>query len=193
MTRVAIIQGHPDPAPERFCRALALAYAEGARGAGHEVRVVDVARLDFPVLRRRREWEEEPAPEAIRAAQDTLAWAQHVVIVYPLWLGDVPALLKAFLEHVLRPGFALRYREQRLPEKLLRGKSARIVVTMGMPGFFYKWYFRAHSVKSLERNFLAFAGMRPVRHTLVGMVESRDRARNVAWLARLRRLGAGAK
>ena len=47
----------------------------------------------------------------------------------------------------------------------MSGKSARIVVTMGMPGFWYRWYFRAHSLRSLQRNILKFVGFRQnLRH-----------------------------
>lgn len=49
--RILIIIGHPDPGPKRLCRALAASYADGARSAGHEVRLVDVATIDFPLLR----------------------------------------------------------------------------------------------------------------------------------------------
>lgn len=192
MSRIVIVQGHPDPAPERFCRALAAAYEEGARAAGHEVRAIEVTSLDFPVLRRREDWESGPPPAALVGARELIARADHVVIVFPLWLGDVPALLKAFLEQLMRPGFAFRYRKRGMPEKLMRGKSARIVATMGMPGFVYEWFFRAHSVRSLERNILGFVGFGPVRRTLIGQVEG-DRRRNAAWIARMRALGAAAR
>jgi putative NADPH-quinone reductase len=193
MTKITIIQGHPDASVDRFCHALASAYADGARDAHHEVRIIEVASLDFPLLRTRADFEHGTPPPAIAEAQRTIAWAEHVVIIFPLWLGDVPALLKGFLEQVLRPGFAFRYREKGLPEKLLRGRSARLVVTMGMPGFFYELFFRAHSVKSLERNILGFVGFGPVRRTIMGMVESEDRKRNVEWLARVHELGMQAR
>jgi putative NADPH-quinone reductase len=193
MKRIAIIQGHPDPNPERFCHVLAVAYTDGARDAGHEVRMIEVARLDFPLLRTRVDFESGATPPAIADAQATIAWAEHVVIVFPLWLGDIPALLKGFLEQVLRPGFAFHHRERGAPEKLMRGRSVRIVVTMGMPGFFYEWFYRAHSVKSLERNVFAFVGFGPVRRTVIGMVESDKRTRNAAWLERMRALGAEAR
>ncbi|HYA39035.1 MAG TPA: NAD(P)H-dependent oxidoreductase [Candidatus Methylomirabilis sp.] len=60
---------------------------------------------------------------------------------YPLWGGDVPALLKAFCEQAFRPGFTFKMEPGKMGNKLLTGKSARIVVTMGMPPFFYRWYF----------------------------------------------------
>jgi putative NADPH-quinone reductase len=75
-----------------------------------------------------------------------------------------------------------------MPKKLLAGRSARIVVTMGMPALFYSAYYRAHSVKSLKRNILEFCGIAPVRTTLIGMVEGRKQARE-EWLAKLGALG----
>ena len=90
----------------------------------------------------------------------------------------------------LRPGFAFSHAGRRgLPEKLLAGKTARIVVTMGMPGFFYRWYYRAHSLKSLEGNVLAFCGMQPVGSSIVGMVAGMSARRRAAWLARMRAFG----
>jgi putative NADPH-quinone reductase len=190
--RIAIIQGHPDPRPERLCRALAGAYARGAANAGHELRVIDVAALDFPLLRSQEEFERGAPAPAIEAAQETLRWAEHWLIVYPLWLGDAPALFKAFTEQTFRPGFALRYREGKLPEGLLKGKSARVVVTMGMPAFVYRWYFFAHGLRNLERNVLNYAGVAPVRETLIGSVKSLDRRAAEKKLAMLESLGRAA-
>lgn len=187
---ILLILGHPDGSRRHLCHALADAYADGARHAGHEVRVVDVAQLDFPVLRSKEDWEQGPVPPALAPVQQDLAWAGHVVLFFPLWLGDMPALLKAFLEQVARPGFAIGTDHGNpLTAKLLKGRSARVVVTMGMPALVYRWYFRAHSVKSLERNILGFVGFAPVRETLVGMVEQLGEAGVSKWLARLRKAG----
>lgn len=187
--RITILQGHPDPAGGHFVHALAGAYESAAREAGHEVRRIDVARLDFPLLHNAQEWEWKPPAESIAAAQQAIAWAGHLVILYPLWLGDMPALLKGFFEQALRPGFAIgKAAPGRLWKKLLKGRSAHIVVTMGMPAFFYRVYYRAHSLKSLKRNILEFCGISPVRTTVIGMVEGRKDARE-AWLTRLSVLG----
>ena len=104
--RIVVIQGHPDPNSERFGRALANAYAEAARKASHEVRQVDVTSLTFPLLRSQTEWSGSP-PADIAAAQADVAWAEHIVVFFPLWLGDMPALVKGFWEQVFRPGFAI--------------------------------------------------------------------------------------
>jgi len=190
---IVVIQGHPDPAGGRFGHALADAYAEGARAGGHEVRRLDIARLDFPVLRTRADWESGEPPAAIRAAQETIAWAGHLAIVFPLWLGDMPALVKAFFEQLMRPDFAIRASTgPSLWDKLLEGRSARVVVTMGMPALFYRVVYRAHSVKSLERNILNFCGIAPVRTSLIGTIEGAQASRE-RWIARMRKLGKDAK
>ena len=129
--RLTVVQGHPDPAGNRLCHALADAYALGAAAAGHEVMRIEVARLDFPILRTKEEFETGHLPESLVEAQNAIVSAQHLVIVFPLWHGTMPALLKAFIEQVMRPGVALEYREHGFPKALLAGRSARLVVTMG--------------------------------------------------------------
>jgi putative NADPH-quinone reductase len=190
--RIVILQGHPDPAGGHLCHALAEAYASGAKDAGHSVEHIDIARLEFPVLRTKQAFETDPAPPGLGPAQAAIANANHLLIVYPLWLGGMPALLKAFMEQVFRPDFAFRYSANGFPRKLLKGKSARIIVTMGMPAIIYRWYFGAHSLKSLEQNILRFCGIGPIKETLCGMVEAANGKNPQNWLAQMRKHGAAA-
>jgi putative NADPH-quinone reductase len=60
---------------------------------------------------------------------------------------------------------------------------------MGMPALIYRFYFGAHSLKSLERNILKFVGIRPIRETLFGGVETASPARRANWISRMRELG----
>lgn len=187
--RILVIDGHPDPDRARLIHGLADRYADGALAWEHEVRRIDLATTEVPILRSREEWaKRRPAP-AIADAQASIGWADHIVFFYPLWLGDVPALLKAFLEQVMRPGFALNDQGS-LGGGLLRGKSATVVVTMGMPAAFYALWFRSHSVKSLERNILRFVGIGPVHHILYGAVEQ-NAAKRARWLDDMFLLGTG--
>ena len=188
--RILVIQGHPDAAQPHLGLALAQAYVDGAKGAGHEVRVLTLAELDFPLLRSAAEWQHGELPVGLRQAQADLAWAQHIALFFPLWLGDMPALLKGFLEQVARPGFAFRGDAKNpFAAKGLKGRSARVVVTMGMPALVYRFYFRAHSVKNLERNILGFVGIAPIHATLIGLVEGMGEARRSVWLKKLAALG----
>ncbi|MBI3368532.1 MAG: NAD(P)H-dependent oxidoreductase [Burkholderiales bacterium] len=188
--RILVIQGHPDPAGGHYNHALAEAYARGASDAGHAVRRVELAKLDFPLLRSQADWRAGTLPPALKAAQDEITWANHLVLMFPLWLGDMPALLKGFLEQVARPGFAFKAEGGNpFAAKGLSGRSARVIVTMGMPALLYRLYFRAHSVASLERNILGFVGIAPVRRTLIGGIEAMSDAARARWLARVERLG----
>lgn len=192
--RILLIQGHPDALTRHLGHALEDAYAQGAQAAGHEVRRVSVAQLDFPLLRSQLAWDEDTLPPALAQAQTDIAWAQHIVLFFPLWLGDMPALLKGFLEQVARPGFAFQAEgDNPYAKKGLKGRSARVVVTMGMPALLYRWYFRAHSVKSLERNILEVVGISPVNETLIGMVDKLGDTGVQKWEGKLRKMGAAAQ
>lgn len=187
--RITIIEGHPDPRGGHFGQALADAYARGAQAAGHEVRRIAAGRLDFPLVRSGEDFRGMP-PEVIREAQEAVTWAQHLVILYPLWMGSMPAVLKGFFEQVFRYGFAIGNpaKGSRMPAKLLKGRSARIIITMGMPGFAYRWYFGAHSLKIVQRNILGLAGIRPAKASLIGMVEGNPKRRE-RWLEKMEALG----
>lgn len=187
MTRICIIQGHPT-AGAHFCHALAAAYSESAIAAGHEVHTLSVAEMDFPLLRSKDHWDKGPAPAAIVSAQERIRWAEHLIIVYPLWIGSMPALLKGFFEQALRPGFAMALTPNGGWTKLLSGRSARVIVTMGMPALVYRWYFGAHGLKNLTQN-LALVGIRSRRPVLVGMIEAMSDSKRRVWLDHLRELG----
>lgn len=193
--KILIVNGHPDPDRHHLGYALAEAYAEGAAEAGHAVRVIEVATREFPLLRTKEDFEHGEPPEVIRHAQEDVRWADHLVLLYPLWLGDMPALLKGFLEQLFRPAFVTGERTDyaHSSARALTGKTARVVVTMGMPALAYRWFYGAHSLKSLERNILQFCGIGPVHDTVIGMVEVTDDAGRQKWLEELRALGRDAK
>jgi putative NADPH-quinone reductase len=188
--RITIIQGHPDTERTHLCHALAQSYRTGAEQAGFEVRVIEVAALEFPWIRSKLDFETGERPAVITEAQSMIRTSDHLLFVYPLWHGTMPALLKAFLEQVFRYDFAFEPRPDGRFRRLLAGRSARIVVTMGMPALVYRLWFGAHGLKTLEQSILRFAGIRPVRASLFGMVEQADPARRRRWLAQMHDLGA---
>jgi putative NADPH-quinone reductase len=189
--RILVINGHPDPRPERFCAALVDAYASGAVAQGHEVRRLVVGELDFPLIRTRGAFEESDPPACIQEAQQLLTWAEHLVLVHPLWMGSAPAYLKGFIEQTFRYGFAMPQPGEGVPRGRLGGRSARIIVTMGMPGAAYAALFGGFGVRAMERSILRLAGIGPIRHSYIGQVESRVEVRKV-WLEKVMELGARA-
>lgn len=190
MKKILIIQGHPDGQQKHFCHVVGQKYTSAAESAGHSVGHIFVANLDFPLIKSEQEFVRGELCTDIHNAQEEIRWADHIVIIYPMWLGDMPAILKGFFEQVFRPGFATTDAKSiRGFKRLLKGKSARIVVTMGMPAPVYKWFFREHGVKNLKRNILAFCGFKPVKTTLIGQAHAGQEDHLSESLSKIARLG----
>lgn len=191
--RIALIQGHPSRELKHLCHALAGAYAEAAQAGGHEVRRVEVGQLDFPALRSAAEWKDPSTlPAVLRDGQEAIAWADHLVILFPLWTGTMPAHLKAFFEQVARPGSAFAAKPGGGMRPAWTNKSARVVVTMGMPALIYRFIFGAPGVRLLGRGLLGMCGIAPVRTTYIGSVEAK-RFPGTKWLEAMRALGREAR
>ena len=164
---IVIIQGHPDPDSNRFCRSLGNAYFEGAKLKGHTVKTIDIAQIKFPILRTQAEFMHGDVPKSIQRAQQLIQSTQHLFIIYPLWLGTMPAYLKAFMEQVFRPSFAVNKSSAETPwERQISEKTAHIAITMGMPDMIYRAYFPAQGIKSVEGSILAFSGIKTIQQTL---------------------------
>tara|TARA_R110000868_G_scaffold222065_1_gene473968 strand:- start:10950 stop:11537 length:588 start_codon:yes stop_codon:yes gene_type:complete len=187
---VCIINGHPDPAKGHFVEALADAYAHGAGEGDHTVSRIDIAKLPIEFLRNAAEFGQPPG-EAIASERAKIAAADHVVLVYPLWMGSMPAIDKAFLEQISRGEFLMDTAgdSSKWPVQKMKGKSVRLIVTMGMPGLAYRVMFGAHSVKALEQGIFRIVGFKPVRHTILGMVEAVGAEGRARMIERVRALG----
>ena len=186
MSRIVVIVGHARTGT--FCDALAEAYATGARSAGHEVEVLQTAALRFDPILREAYVRAQPLEPDLADAHRAIMAADHLVIVFPLWLGAMPAILKGFLERLLQPDLIDAHRAGKFVQ-LLKGKSARVIMTMGMPGLVYRWWYGAHALQALKRNILEFMGVAPVKSTLFGMIEAVAIERRREWLTEVERLG----
>lgn len=170
MTRkICIIDGHPDVDPCRLNHSLANAYAEGALEAGCTVTRIKVSDLDFPLLARIADFD-TPPPEPVLSERNKIADADHAVIFFPLWLGGMPAKLRGFFEQAARASFFLGLSREgaHWPTKMMEGKSAHTIITMGMPGLVYRFAMDAGSLKALERAVLGLSGFKPLKHTILG-------------------------
>jgi putative NADPH-quinone reductase len=187
--KILLIQGHPDK--ESYNHALAASYKKGALSSGAEIKEITIGDLKFnPNLefgyRKRTALE----PDLIKA-QESIKWADHIVWVYPLWWGSVPALMKGFLDRVLLPGFAFQKREGSVWwDKLLTGKSSRIICTMDQPTWYYRWINRRPSHIAMKKLTMNFIGIKKVRITSIGPIRlSKDTFRQ-NWLQKIEKLGS---
>lgn len=188
MKTILIINGHPKP--DSFCSALAQAYAKGALEAEHQVETISVGELSFNYNQLQGFRSGQVLEQDLQSAQQQLQRANHIVIVHPVWWGSAPAALKAFFDRVLLSGFAFKYREKG-PwwDKLLKGKSARIIYTSDTPSWFYKWVYGEPSVNQIKNRTLEFCGIKPVKVTAIGELRFLSEQQRTAWLRKIETLG----
>lgn len=186
--KILVILGQPQRAS--FGAALAQAYAEGAKAAGAEVKELYLGELKFNPA---GTMNHTPSPELesdLVKAQESIKWADHLVFVYPIWWGTIPALLKGFIERVFLPGFAVNFRENSLLwDKLLAGRSARLIVTLNTPSWIYRWVYGRPGHNTMKKTILEFCGIKPVRITEVGPMRNSSAERREQWLKQVRALG----
>jgi NAD(P)H dehydrogenase (quinone) len=188
MAQIMIVVGHPKA--DSYCAALGEAYRRGAEAGGHAVELFVLGEMSFDAILREGYRREQPLEPDLVSARRALFASDHLVYVFPLWCGDMPAILKGFFERVLQPDLLeIQASGGKASWKVLKGKSARVIMTMGMPGWFYRWYFGAHALKLLRRNILHFTGVHPVRSTIYGMVEAASDGTRKEWLRAVEALG----
>lgn len=192
MKKILIINGHPDAESYNF--ALSNAYKKGALAKGADVKEINIRELKFnPNLefgyRKRTELE----PDLIEA-QEKITWAEHIVWVYPVWWGSVPAIMKGFIDRTLLPGFAFKKREGSVWwDKLLTGKTSRIICTLDQPAWYYSMIYGEPSHKAMKHLTMKFVGVNKVKITTIGPVRLSKPEFRAKWLNKVEGLGKKAR
>jgi putative NADPH-quinone reductase len=188
MKKILIINGHPDKLS--LCFGLAESYKKGAESTGAECKLVNLVDLKFnPVLMNGYRERTELEPDLLKIQQDIVD-ANHLVFVYPTWWGTYPALLKGLIDRVFLPQFAFKYREGSLFwDKLLKGKSARLIVTMDTPVWYYSLIYRSPGHNSMKKTILEFCGIKPVKIITFGPVKTSNEKKRNYWLFLSEKLG----
>lgn len=192
MSDILLINGHPNKNSFNF--ALSKAYRQGAEEAGATIQQITVADLDFdPNLKFGYKKRMELEPDLEEAWQKIQA-AEHMVWVHPVWWGGFPAILKGFIDRLFLPGRAFHYRDDSVWwDRLLSGRTARIITTIDQPGWYYRWVYGSPSVKSLKRSILKFCGIKPVYVSYIGSVRHSDKAQREQWLRKVHKMGVTQK
>ncbi|MEK1907440.1 MULTISPECIES: NAD(P)H-dependent oxidoreductase [unclassified Pseudomonas] len=175
---------------DSLCHAIAEAYSSGARGEGHVVRQLKLGELQFdPILREGYGQHQALEPDLLEA-QRQIHWAEHLVFVYPVWWGGVPALLKGFFDRTFLPGFAFKYRNRsQLWDKLLTGRTADLLVTLDTPPWYFRWIYGAPAHRQMVRTILGFCGIKTRRLTEFAPVRPSSEEQRQGWLRKAESLG----
>ena len=170
MQKILIINGHPGT--NRLSSSMAEAYREAAQKSGHEVRVLNLRELNFdPILHEGYKIIQDLEPDLIRA-QEMIKLSTHLVLITPVWWGSVPALLKGFFDRVFLPGFAFKYKKDSpFWDRLLKGRTARIIITSDGPTWWNRLIFGDPTVHMLKSSVLEFCGFR-TKVTKLGNVKN---------------------
>lgn len=190
MKNILVINGHPNKGS--YCHALSVAYANGATKAGHQVVVMHVGELDFnPNFLGSYTNEQLTLEKDLVFAQEKIKWAEHIVIVHPVWWGSVPAILKGFFDKTLLPGFAFKYRSNSpMWDKLLAGRTGSIIYTSDTPIWINRFFYRAPAVNMVRDRVMGFCGIKTVKVTGIGPLRKSTREFRENWLVKVEKLGS---
>jgi len=170
MKRLLVINGHPDPRPERFCNALSDAYARGAGTAGWQTRRLNAGNL--PLSAMEGSACDAATDDCVLETRGDIDWSNRLAIVFPLWFEQPPETLCALLGNLIDPA---------------RRRRAHIIVTMEMPAFAYRSLLRAGAPGGASG--LALPGVIAEEPVLIGCVNTISREQRRAWLEMVRRYG----
>lgn len=190
--KILILLGHPDK--ETLSGDMATCYADAARTAGHSVRRINIGEMEFdPVLHRGYRIIQPLEPDLIRLQGD-VKWCDHLVVIYPNWWSTMPASLKGLFDRAWLPGFSFRWRKdaQGRPtmfwDKLLTGRSARVIVLAGTRPFLVRLTV-GDFTNEIGNGILAFSGFSPVRITTFGPSETMSQRTRDRWCRKVAEFG----
>ena len=190
--QVLIINGHPDQ--ESFNNALAAAYQKGAETSDAVVSLLNIRELYFnPNLefgyRKRINLE----PDLLSSIEKIKA-ADHLVWVFPMWWYGYPALMKGFIDRTFLPGIMFDYEPGKtVSKKLLKGKTARIIMTADTPKLYDRLFMKSPALNQFKKGTLQFCGVNPVKVSYIAPIKSSSEEFRKKYLSKIEQLGKNNK
>lgn len=192
--RIHILNGHP--AETSLSKLFAGRYGTAATKAGHDLRITHLQDLHFDLdFGRSRYTDPKPMEPDLRTVQDDLRWAEHVVLLTPMWWGGVPAKLKGVFDRVLLPGIAFDTRGKTwlgTPKPLLTGRTARLILTSDTPDWFLRVGYGNALIRQLRRQVFGFVGISPMRVSHFSGASTASPATVETWSGTVAALGSRA-
>lgn len=187
--KVLIINGHPDK--ESFNYALANAYRQGLEKTNTLVDQVNLADLEFnPNLAFGYRKISKLEPDLLEAIEK-IKEADHLVWFFPMWWYGLPALMKGFIDRTFLPGVFFKYQKGKLfPQKLLKGKTARLVITADTVRWYDYLFMGSPLINQFKKGTLEFCGVKPVKTTYIAPIKNSSPEFRASWLKKIAKLGA---
>jgi NAD(P)H dehydrogenase (quinone) len=196
MKKIFILLGNPDK-EGTLGSQFADAYEHAAREKGHEVRRANIGDLSFdPILHKGYRAIQELEPD-LKQVQEDIKWCDHFVLIYPLWWSSAPSLLKGMIDRMWLPAFAFRFikgpdgKSTMGWHKLLKGKTARVIITLKNLPLVERFMFGDYSAEIVDA-VLRFSGIK-VTLTEVGNAEALTEGQKTSWMKRISALAHKAR
>lgn len=188
--RILLLNGHPG---EKSLSSLFIdTYADAALSAGHDVRRVDLADLDFDIDFGDRGYANpKPLEPALEMVLQNFEWADHVVMSAPMWWGGLPAKLKGLLDRILLPGrtFDTHTLKLGMPTPVLTGKTGRVIMTSDTPRWFMRLTYGSALLRQIKGQIFGFVGIKPTKVTWFSGASHPKSGTVERWQATVRQLG----
>ncbi len=194
--KIYILLGHPNK-EGTLSSEFAGTYEQAAKAAGHEVRRTNIGDLAFDPILHKGYREIQALEPDLKQVQEDMRWCDHLVIVYPLWWSSMPSLFKGMFDRMWLPAFAFRFikgpdgKSTMGWQKLLKGKSARVIVLLKNFPILERFMFGDYTAELVDA-VLRFAGFK-VRLTEVGNSEALSPKVKERWMKKVAELGKRAK
>ncbi len=192
MKNILIINGHPDK--QSFNHALSQAYLTGAHHTSASIDQINIGDLDFnPNLA--FGYREKTALEPdLQEAIEKIKRSNHLVWTFPMWWYGYPAIMKGFVDRTFLPGLFFKYKKGSLfPDQLLKGKTARMIITSDTPRWYDRWFMKSPAINQFKKGTLEFCGIKPVKISYIGPVKKFNADHRQKWLHKIEQLGAQLK
>ncbi|HRH24123.1 MAG TPA: NAD(P)H-dependent oxidoreductase [Candidatus Paceibacterota bacterium] len=189
--KIYLFLGHPNT-DATLASGIADAYEAAAKAAGHEVRRADIGKLQFdPILHKGYRAIQELEPD-LKKVQEDITWADHFVLIYPLWWSSVPALLKGMIDRMWLPRFAFSF--IKAPDgkstmgwhRLLKGRTARVIILLKNFPIIERFLYGNYT-SDIVNAVLRFSGFK-VRLTEVGNSEALSDKAKASWMKKIEKL-----
>ncbi|MFH1984553.1 MAG: NAD(P)H-dependent oxidoreductase [Pseudomonadota bacterium] len=186
--RLSLILAHPDP--ESFNHAIAFTAVDVLMANGHQVSFHDLYGEEFdPLLPAIEFARESPLPPDIASHCQEIAAADGIVIVHPNWWGQPPAILKGWVDRVIRPGVAYEFIDgddgEGVPRGLLAARSAVVFNTSNTPTARESSVFGDPIENIWKRCIFGLCGVSNVYRETFNVVVTSSMAQRDRWLQRV--------
>jgi putative NADPH-quinone reductase len=186
---ISIILAHPNPGS--FNHAIADTAVDALRRSGHEVMLHDLCQEQFPPLLSTAELQKDAEFDPIIARHcEEIASADGIIVVHPNWWGMPPAILKGWIDRVLRPEVAYRFLEgdqgEGVPVGLLKAKAAIIFNTANTPDERERKMFGDPLETLWKKCIFDLCGVKNVQRRTFSVVVTSTRQQRTEWLAEVR-------